>query len=105
MEQFFLFMGIGICVLMLLTLYRVVVGPTVIDRLMGVNVFGTKTTVLLLIIGVMFDRLDMFIDISLAYALLNFIVTIATSRYFQHHKTLSATGYGYSFSKREKSDD
>ncbi|NOS35572.1 MAG: hypothetical protein GQ522_02930 [Deltaproteobacteria bacterium] len=55
---------------------------------MGVNVIGTKTTILLVIIGYIYHRVEMFVDIALAYALLNFITTIAASRYFHHHKNL-----------------
>lgn len=95
MDVFFLAMGVALCIMMLLTLYRVVFGPTVIDRIMGANVIGTKTGVLLVIIGVIYHRVDMFVDIALAYALLNFIVTVAASRYFQQHKNLRADGFGY----------
>jgi len=91
MQNVFLWTGVGICILMLITLYRVIFGPTVIDRIMGVNVIGTKTTALLIIIGIIYGREDMFVDIALAYAMLNFIATIAASRYFQHHKTVSET--------------
>ena len=94
METFLIAFGVGILVLMLLTLYRAIFGPTAIDRLMAVNVIGTKTAVLLVIIGTIYQRVDMFVDIALAYALLNFIVTIATSRYFKHHKNVVAEGYG-----------
>lgn len=94
MENFLIWFGVFLCILMLLTLYRAIFGPTAIDRLMGVNVIGTKTAVLLVIIGTIFKRVDMFVDIALAYALLNFIVTIATSRYFKHHKNIIPDGYG-----------
>ena len=97
MDYFFTITGVALCLLMLLTLHRVVHGPTAIDRLMGVNVIGTKTTILLVIIGTIYHRVDMFVDIALAYALLNFLVTIAASRYFQHHKNLNPKGYGYRF--------
>jgi len=73
---------------MLLSLYRGIFGPTVLDRLIGVNAIGSKTVVLLIIIGMIYDRVDMFVDISLAYALLNFIAVIAASRYFQKRKGL-----------------
>lgn len=95
MHTFFIALGVGILILMLLTLYRAILGPTAIDRLMGVNVIGTKTAVLLIIIGTIYERVDMFVDIALAYALLNFIVTIATSRYFKHHKNVTTDGYGF----------
>lgn len=73
---------------MLLSLYRGVFGPTVPDRMTGVNAIGTKTTVLLIIIGLLYGRLEMFVDIAIAYALLNFITVLAASRYFQKRKGL-----------------
>lgn len=73
---------------MALSLYRAVVGPTILDRLIGVNAIGSKTTVLLIIIGLLFDKADMFIDIALAYALLNFIAVLASARYFHKKKGL-----------------
>jgi multicomponent Na+:H+ antiporter subunit F len=94
MNDFFIAAGVCLCLFMLLALYRTILGPTIIDRMMGANVIGTKTTVLLLIIGTIYGRVDMFIDIALAYAMLNFIVTIAASRYFSHHKNITANGYG-----------
>ena len=102
MDSFFITTGVALCFLMLLALHRAIHGPTAIDRIMGVNVIGTKTTILLIIIGTIYRRVDMFIDIALAYALLNFIVTIAASRDFQHHKTLSPKGYGYRYRPEEE---
>ena len=83
MEHFFVAVGVALLMLMLVNLYRVVVGPTVIDRILGVNVVGIKTTVLIIIIGILVGRVEMFIDITLAYALLNFITTIAAARFYQ----------------------
>ena len=74
--------------LMALTLYRGVAGPTVLDRLIGANAIGSKTTVLLIIIGLLYHRVDMFVDIALAYAMLNFIAVLAAARYFQKKKGL-----------------
>lgn len=103
MTTFFTAIGMGLCFLMLLALYRVILGPTVIDRIMGVNVIGTKTTVLLVIIGVIYGRVDMFVDIALAYALLNFIATLAASRYFLHRKDLSPQGFGFKHRRTKSS--
>ena len=64
-------------------LYRVTLGPTVIDRILAVNVLGTKTIVLLALVGFLAGRIDMFVDIALAYALINFIATIAVLRYLE----------------------
>ncbi|MBW2611428.1 MAG: pH regulation protein F [Deltaproteobacteria bacterium] len=88
MELFFLYTGIFLCLAMLLPLYRAVTGPTVLDRLIGVNAIGSKTTVLLILIGVLYRRVDMFVDIALAYAMLNFIAVLAASRFFQKRKGL-----------------
>lgn len=95
MTEFLIAIGAGLCILMLLALFRTIMGPTIIDRIMGANVVGTKTTILLVIIGSIYQRVDMFVDIALAYAMLNFIVTIAASRYFQHRKNITAQGYGF----------
>jgi len=89
MDTFILFSAIVLTLLMGVPIYRAVMGPTVLDRFMGVNAIGSKTTVLLIMIGFIFNRVDMFIDISLAYALLNFIAVIAASRYFNKRKGLS----------------
>lgn len=101
MDTFFITFGVGICLLMILALYRAVLGPTAIDRLMGVNVIGTKTTVLLVTIGTIYHRVDMFVDIALAYAMLNFITTIAASKYFLHQKNLFPAGFGLRHRKEE----
>ena len=101
MDTFFISIGVGLCILMLLTLYRAIVGPTAVDRIMGVNVIGTKTTVLLIIIGLIYHKVDMFVDIALAYALLNFITTIATYKYFKQRKNLCLTGFGLRHKKED----
>ena len=102
MHTFFLAIAITLCLMMLLTLYRAISGPTIIDRIMGVNVIGTKTTILLVLIGSLYRRVDMFVDIALAYALLNFIVTIGASRYFQHRKDIRPRGYGYRYKTEDQ---
>lgn len=83
---FLLGAGLYLSLLSFISLYRAVVGPTVGDRLIGVNAIGSKTTVLLIIIGFLFDNVSMFVDIALAYALLNFIAVLAASKYFQKKK-------------------
>ena len=88
MDKVYLYSGIFLCLIMVMSLYRAVFGPTVLDRLLGVNAIGSKTTVLLVVIGLIYGRVDMFVDISLAYACLNFIAVLAASRYFQKRKGL-----------------
>jgi multicomponent Na+:H+ antiporter subunit F len=82
MEQLFLATGIALMLMMFLSLYRVIAGPTILDRILGGNVIGTKTTVVLLVIGVLFHNVGMFVDIAIAYAMLNFIATLGATKYF-----------------------
>lgn len=82
MLDFFIYAGVAILALMIPIMYRMVAGPTAIDRIVAVNMIGTKTTVLLIIIGTVYERLDMFVDFALTYALLNFIGSLAAARYF-----------------------
>lgn len=86
MDTFFLPYTIVLTVIIFLPLYRVVRGPTIFDRMLGAGAVGTKTMVLILAIGFLFDRLDMFVDISLAYAVLNFIGTIAIAKFLGTEK-------------------
>jgi multicomponent Na+:H+ antiporter subunit F len=88
MNHIFFYSGVFLCAVMVLSLYRAVFGPTVLDRLIGVNAIGSKTTTLLILIGLIYQRVDMFVDIALAYATLNFIAVLAASRYFQKKKGL-----------------
>ncbi|WP_410332688.1 monovalent cation/H+ antiporter complex subunit F [Rhodohalobacter sp.] len=68
-------------------LVRVVKGPTVFDRLLATNAIATKTIVLICLIGFLFGRIDMFIDITLAYAVLGFIGVLAIAKYITSPKT------------------
>ncbi len=83
MENFYLGASIFLCLLVLLCLYRVVFGPTIIDRIVGVGAIGTKTLVLLALMGFIYGRIEMFLDIIMVYAILNFIGTLAAAKYFE----------------------
>ena len=83
MIQFFLIVGVAMCVLVLLCLYRATYGPNVLNRTAGISAIGTKTLIILLIMGVVYDRIDMFVDISMVYALLNFIGTVVLAKYLE----------------------
>jgi multicomponent Na+:H+ antiporter subunit F len=88
MDTVFFYSSIFLSIIMAVSLYRAVLGPTILDRLIGVNAIGSKTTALLVLIGLIYHRVDMFIDIALAYAMLNFIAVLAASRFFQKRKGL-----------------
>lgn len=83
MQTFFLVIGIFIGFLTIVSLYRGVGGPGLWNRMAGISAIGVKTTVILVIIGFIYQRPDMFVDIALAYALLNFVAAIMIARYFE----------------------
>jgi multicomponent Na+:H+ antiporter subunit F len=72
--------SLAILVIMAMALARALMGPTVFDRILAVNLFGTLTVVLIALLGFLIDRPE-FLDISLVYALINFIGTIAVTKY------------------------
>ena len=78
-----IFLTAAVLFVMLLALIRAIKGPTVYDRILAVNVFGTKTVLLITIEGFVFGRPD-FLDIALVYALINFISVIGVLRYFEY---------------------
>tara|TARA_R110000850_G_scaffold276075_2_gene416954 strand:- start:607 stop:915 length:309 start_codon:yes stop_codon:yes gene_type:complete len=84
-EDFTVGVGLTLFLFMIPALWRIAIGPTALDRIVAVNVIGTKTAVLLIIIGVIFGRVEMFVDFALAYALLNFTGSLAAARFL--HKT------------------
>ncbi len=81
MTQFFLYSTVILAIIIAVPLIRVVKGPTIYDRLMGTNAIAAKTIVLITLIGFMFERIDMFIDITLAYAILGFIGILTIAKF------------------------
>ena len=73
---------IAILVTMVLALARALLGPTVYDRILAVNMFGTKALLLIAVLGFLTERPE-FLDIALVYALINFIGTIAIMKFFK----------------------
>lgn len=67
---------------MALALARALVGPSVYDRVLAVNMFGTKTVLLMSVIAFLTGRPD-FLDLALTYALINFVGVLAVLEFFQ----------------------
>ena len=65
-----------------LALARAIIGPSVYDRVLAMNMFGTKTVLLLAVVAFMLGRPD-FLDLALIYALINFIGVLAVLEFFQ----------------------
>ena len=74
---------IAILVGMALLLLRAFIGPTLYDRILAVNSFGTKTVLALGLLGFVMERPE-FLDIAITYALINFVSTIAILKFFRY---------------------
>ena len=74
---------IAILVAMLMALTRALLGPSIYDRLLAVNAFGTITVLFIALFGFLTERPD-FLDIALMYALINFVATIAVLKFFEY---------------------
>ncbi len=83
MKIFFICVLFTLAVLIAAYLYRVLQGPTIFDRLLGLNGISTKAIILLVLMGTVFERVDMFIDISTGYALLNLVGALAVAKYLE----------------------
>lgn len=92
MDVFFITIGCVLLLLMILPLYRLVKGPDVISRILGANVIGAKTTIVIILVGTIYGRVEMFVDIAIAYALLNFIAALAAARLFQRARHIKPKG-------------
>lgn len=75
--------ALGVLVCMGLALARALLGPTVYDRILAVNVFGTFTVLMIAVLGFVAGRPD-FLDIALVYALINFVSTIAVLKFVRY---------------------
>ena len=79
----FVAMAVTLMGLTIVNFYRVIAGPTLFDRMLAASVIGTTNIVLIAVVGFIFERPEMFVDLALAYALLNFIGTVAIARYLE----------------------
>ena len=84
---------IATLVTMGLALLRAVLGPSVYDRVLAVNMFGTKTVLLLSVIAFLYGRPD-FLDLALAYALINFIGVLAVLEFFRSRSVRRRVEHG-----------
>lgn len=73
----------GLLVAMSLMIVRAIMGPSHYDRILAANSFGTKTVLLIAVMGFVFGR-PAFLDIALVYALINFVTTIALMKFFRY---------------------
>jgi len=84
--------ALAILVTMTLAIVRALIGPTIYDRILAVNLFGTKTVLLIAVIATLADRGD-YLDVALVYAMINFIAIIAVMKYFEYGSLGHAGSY------------
>lgn len=82
----------AVLVAMALAMCRAFLGPTVFDRILAVNSIGTKTVLMIAVLGFLAGRPD-FLDIALLYALINFIAMIAVLKFVRYSDLGKATGH------------
>jgi multicomponent Na+:H+ antiporter subunit F len=86
MHSFFVGFAVFVVLLFGASLYRIAAGPTLFDRTIGAGLIGTNAVLMLVLIGVIYQRVDMFIDLALTYALLNFVGVVALAKYFERRR-------------------
>ena len=83
MTTLFLGVAMSIAFLTLAPVFRMVQGPTIYDRVLGVGLMGTNAILLLVLIGFIYGRIDMFVDLAIAYAILNFVGVVVVAKYLE----------------------
>jgi multicomponent Na+:H+ antiporter subunit F len=83
-----------VLVLLLPFIGRAIRGPTIFDRVVALNGMGTLVPVVMVLVGLTYDRVDMFVDVALAMFLLNLFTTLLIARYVRHKAELDDDSVG-----------
>jgi len=81
-EGFFLGAAFVLAFLAWLSFYRAAKGPSAADRIVAINVIGTKTLAILVLVGFAHQEMSIFLDVALVYALISFLATVGLAQYF-----------------------
>ncbi len=81
----------AVLIAMGIALARAFLGPTVFDRILAVNSVGTKTVLLIALLGFLTGRPD-FLDIAIVYAMINFIAVVAVLKFVKYGDLASSGG-------------
>ena len=81
METFFLCIMIGIIALTFMMLIFLFMGNTVYDKLIGILVMSTKVILILILIGFVDGRRDMYVDIAISYGILGFLSSVILAKF------------------------
>ena len=87
MNNFLIGVTTFIIILIFVSMYRVLKGPTIADRVVAINVIATKITIAIVVISILTNQ-QSYIDVALVYALIGFIASIAIVRYLEKGKVV-----------------
>lgn len=96
---------LAIALMTALSLYRVYAGPTVFDRLVAVALVAVNGIVLIVVLGFVFARPALFLDIALTFALLAFLLPLALGRYFEHRSDAQDTAEAADDPDRDRAEE
>ena len=82
MTEFFLGICVALMCLMFASLIRAVIGPSAIDRVLAINIIGTKTVTIIAVVSYVFGEV-FFLDVAIVYALISFLMTITVAKYLE----------------------
>lgn len=80
MDNVFIATSIALMILVFVCLFRAIIGPRAIDRVISINIIGTKALVIISLISLVFNE-AFYLDVAIVYALISFIMTIGVSKY------------------------
>ena len=82
MLEILLYVQIGLCTF---CLYRIIRGPTVADRMVGIDIFGILVVGICAILAILTDRMFL-LDVGIAWIILSFIGTLTLAKYLSGKK-------------------
>jgi len=82
MTNFFILVCVALMALMFACLGRAVIGPSAIDRVLAINIIGTKTVAIITVISYVFGE-TFFLDVAIVYALISFLMTVSVAKYLE----------------------
>jgi multicomponent Na+:H+ antiporter subunit F len=85
MTELFIGASIILTLLSFASLYRAIVGPTLADRVVAINMVSTKVSIIIILVALFLDEKN-YVDVALIYAMVSFITTVSVSKYLERGK-------------------
>jgi multicomponent Na+:H+ antiporter subunit F len=85
MTELFIGASIILTLLSFASLYRAIVGPTVADRVVAINMVSTKVSIIIILVALFLDEKN-YVDVALIYAMISFITTVSVAKYLERGK-------------------